>query len=80
MTKNATFWTFDHETMRVLAQLRDDMGGNVSFRNRAKRHPGSETDRDGLAKTRFLYLSFRGRPFWHGMLQPHVINLYYCCG
>ena len=26
MTKNATFWTFDHETMRVLAQLRDDMG------------------------------------------------------
>ena len=27
MTKNATFWTLDHETMRVLAQLRDDMGG-----------------------------------------------------
>ena len=26
----------------------------LSFRNRAKRHPGSETDRDGLAKTRFL--------------------------
>lgn len=22
--KNATFWTLDHETMRVLAQLRDD--------------------------------------------------------